>query len=576
MTKRSFRFRQTTAGSLFLRFAMAAVLLVAFSGMTAAFDVDETLKTDREMVRELQRHLTDLGYRPGSIDGIAGSSVQRAIESFRDEQAQDLAAGLTHEIVERIRLAHHSWFGAPEYEPQRIFSQPQPVYDVNLAALDPSCDVPDCVIQMLFLADDDLTGDGLADLVFSTIQFERNGKDSGRPSPLVVLANTGRGGLMPLHNPEMLPLRVHGREAAVADFTGDGLNDIFVAAHGLDRPPFPGEQSLLLVSSADGLIDASSTNLPPLIAMNHGVVSHDINGDGHMDLFVITNHGREPMDPYFLINDGAGNFERSDEAARLTPSLRRFVSERHDRSKSLTVRFFDVNHDGFDDMIFAISGDNGDKATNYPGLRRTRIILNDGENRWLRENAYELPVRRWGHWTHTTDIDGADVNGDGYVDLLLSLSTSSGDMWRGHHLQLLINDGQGRFTDATATHMWPQGYANQSEPAFPLNSFLVDLNNDGHVDIVTQSLDPIWGDRSELRPVVAMNDGTGRFVPLDPLSFAHLSHYGRQIRPVDLDGDGDLDLVGVRLIGREIDGEFYTSGFTIQVFRNTTTTAVGE
>ncbi len=35
------------------------------------------------------------------------------------------------------------------------------------------------------------------------------------------------------------------RKAAVADINNDGSDDLFLIAHGWDRPPFPGEKSLL-------------------------------------------------------------------------------------------------------------------------------------------------------------------------------------------------------------------------------------------------------------------------------------------------------------------------------------------
>jgi FG-GAP-like repeat len=391
---------------------------------------------------------------------------------------------------------------------------------------------------------------------------------------VIILVNDGKGRFSYLNRsaPRTAPRLIHAREAAVKDFNGDNINDLFVAAHGLDRDPFPGEANLLMLSNGrGGLTDVSGRNLEPLSAMNHGVVAHDVDGDGDTDLLVITNGGANTIDPYFLINDGHGKFTRSDEPERLTPSLRIFLEGRVDRSKSTTARFADVNADGYSDLIFAISGDDGDKASRYSGMRKTRVVLNDGNYRWLRENAFELPVRRWGYWTYTTDVDSGDVDGDGDIDLLLTESTADpkSGRWRGQYHQLLLNDG-GNFTDVSTTHLWKQGYADMTDIAFPIESFLVDLDLDKDLDIVVRTIDPTLKGADHPRTVVALNDGTGHFSAVDPASLTSKEYEARQLRPVDVDGDGDLDLVGLRYEGRMVDGVFYTGGFTVQVLRNQT------
>jgi hypothetical protein len=435
---------------------------------------------------------------------------------------------------------------------------------------------------MFLLAADDLTGDGAPDLVIATRQSDRQYRDSDTPSPVVILVNDGTGKFSHLtRDPRFGPRRVHGREAAVADFNGDNINDLFVAAHGLDRDPFPGEANLLMLSDGKGgLTDVSDRNLEPLSAMNHGVVAHNVDDDGDTDLFVISNDGANTIDPYFLINDGHGRFTRSDEEQRLTPSLRIFREGRTDRSKSTTARFADVNADGYSDFIFAISGDDGDQATRYSGMRRTRVVLNDHGNRWLKESAFELPVRRWGDWTYTTDVDAGDVDYDGDIDLLLTESTvdRKSGRWGGQHHQLFLNDGKGGFADATTSHLWNQGYPEMLSFTFPIASFLVDLDLDRDLDIVVQTADPAWkDDQTEVvRTLIALNDGTGHFSPVDPKSLSARAFQARQLRPADVDGDRDMDLVGLSLDGRMLDGEFYTGGFLVQLLRNRTKEQVAK
>jgi hypothetical protein len=554
--------------------ALLCFLLAMFVGSGAfAFELDEAIKADRDLVKRIQQQLGELGYSPGSADGSFGNKLRAAIETFAADQA--IEPGLTAPVVERISLAHASWFEAPKYIGQTIFTQPRLLFEVDLTELDPDCDIPQCTVNFFFLAASDLTGDGAPDLVFSTIQMDSRYRDLNKPSPTVILVNDGKGNFSYLHegDPGKTPRRVHGREAAVGDFNGDGVNDLFVAAQGLDRNPFPGEPALLMLSEGGTLKDVSKSNLEPLSAMNHGVVAEDVDLDGDLDLFVITNFGSKTVDPYFLINDGTGKFRRSNEPERLTESLRVFLKGRLDRSKSTTARFVDLNKDGAKELIFAISGDDADRANRYSGLRRTRIVTNDGQNRWLREAAVELPVRRWGYATYTTGLDAGDVDGDGDIDLVLPEATQINGAWRGQHHQLMLNDGKGGFTDATATHLWRQGYAEQKKMTFPYETFLEDLDNDGDLDMVTQTLDPLWDEntgQAGKRAVVALNDGSGKFQPIEPVGLSSRSHTGRQLRPVDIDGDGDVDLVGAMLTGMMRNGEYYTGGFQVQLLRNRT------
>ena len=49
------------------------------------------------------------------------------------------------------------------------------------------------------------------------------------------------------------PSGVHPREVLLADFNGDGKNDLFIADHGYDADPFPGWSNQLLLATGDGV-----------------------------------------------------------------------------------------------------------------------------------------------------------------------------------------------------------------------------------------------------------------------------------------------------------------------------------
>ncbi|MDE0342455.1 MAG: hypothetical protein OXK82_04675 [Deltaproteobacteria bacterium] len=81
----------------------------------------------------------------------------------------------------------------------------------------------------------------------------------------------------------------------------DGRLDLFVAGHGYDHVPFPGEYSVLLLSSDGGL--KSVEGLDKWVGFFHGAACAEIDYDGDLDV-VLTDFGL----PILLRNKGHGGF----------------------------------------------------------------------------------------------------------------------------------------------------------------------------------------------------------------------------------------------------------------------------
>ena len=106
---------------------------------------------------------------------------------------------------------------------------------------------------------------------------------------------------------------IHPRNLYVADFDGNGTEDLVVADHGFDSFPFPGTQNALFLQQTDGTLLDASGQLPQVADFTHDIAIGDIDGDGDIDIYASNLQGDgSPQGPYFMINDGAGNFTQQD------------------------------------------------------------------------------------------------------------------------------------------------------------------------------------------------------------------------------------------------------------------------
>jgi len=124
----------------------------------------------------------------------------------------------------------------------------------------------------------------------------------------------------------------------------------------------------------------------------------------------------------------------------------------------------------------------------------------------------------------TMDVALADFDGDGDIDALLAIEFGQN--------RLLLNDGNGRFTDATSGRL-PSASHDSEDIA------VGDFDGDGDLDAFVVSED----DRTNEYYV---NDGTGRFTPGE----IPVTGTSNGVVTGDIDADGDLDLI-VGNAGRE-------------------------
>jgi len=208
---------------------------------------------------------------------------------------------------------------------------------------------------------------------------------------------------------------IHPRKAIVADFNGDGRPDVFVACHGFDASPFPGERNKIILSRANGTYvtqDASSDT-----GFFHAASAADLNGDGMIDVVVTNNF--DPSSVFVLLNQGAGSFQR-EAPARLPSSIR--------GKPYFTVELVDIDEDGRVDL--ALGGHEWEGAP-------TVVLLNPGSS----------------NFTSATPITVPSVPNEGVVlDFTVTGTASSRTLW-----MLRSSGGDGTFYQSRTVQkvLWP-------------------------------------------------------------------------------------------------------------------------
>lgn len=138
----------------------------------------------------------------------------------------------------------------------------------------------------------------------------------------------------------------------------------------------------------------------------------------------------------------------------------------------------DYNQDGVIDFAIACHGWD---ASPYPG-ERSRVLLSTPNGQYKMD--YLSPTVAFQHGGTS-----ADINGDGYPDLIMTNNTTGVDVF--------INDRTGRFTKSTDLTIPQQRRAFHVE--------LLDLNGDGKFDLVAGSHE--WDDATR----IIINPGNNNF-----------------------------------------------------------------
>ena len=236
---------------------------------------------------------------------------------------------------------------------------------------------------------------------------------------------------------------------------------------------------------------------------------YDMDGDGDIDL--VGYRGGTILTVY--INDGLGNF---------TPTTVENVSAFYG-GKIWPVWVKDIDLDGRPDILAPMGSGLYVYYQTAPLSFTRQQVVSSSSSYWC--------------GTYISYADAGDVDMDGDMDIVATNGCGPGSGGGGGDVVLFRNDG------ITWTPVMLYNSTDNNHKAMRI--YLTDFDNDGWLDILTS----YW-------PVLVFQNSGGTFGT--PLYFGGSYHNSDGSWPIDVDGDGDVDIVYAP----------YQSGYYLSYLRN--------
>ncbi len=255
-------------------------------------------------------------------------------------------------------------------------------------------------------------------------------------------------------------------------------------------------------------------SLPAQSIWTDGVEVADIDGDGDVDILFANGSGYGSggaLAQHFYRNNGSGVFSEAHA----------FLNVANFNAKMVIAEDFD--NDGDLDLMYAPEGPAGTPT------QKPRMLINQGGDQAGTEGLFAdgSATRIPNIFMASYCVAAGDVDDDGDLDVVFTDGATFSGLAR--QARLYLNDGNGFFSDATASNM-PVDLFNAQDAT------LFDFDGDFDIDIALSGK----GGGTNNRGRLYLNDGSGVFTESTVMNNVG-TNATYEIDWGDLDGDGDFD-----------------------------------
>lgn len=330
----------------------------------------------------------------------------------------------------------------------------------------------------------------------------------------------------------------NGAGVGIADFDGDGLQDLFFAGNQVSDRLYKNIGALRFVDVSE---DAGIT----VQGWSVGVSIVDINSDGKPDIYV-SRSGPNPIHRKNVLYLNQGSMRFKEVAAEYHLDI---------SAPSTQTAFLDYDRDGDLDAYMITHPAN---FKNKDDLQTFLIKVQEGKvesDQLLRNDegifnnvTQEAGISEYGY---SLGIAVCDINNDSWPDIFVGNDFDEPDL-------LLLNNRKGGFTNVAQ-----KAFKHTSN--YSMGCDAADINNDGFIDIASADMSFTSHYRSKtnmpsmqvekfdarvklgwnyqyMSNVLQINTGLGSFSEVAQLSSVHQSDWSWAMLMVDLNGDNNRDI----------------------------------